>query len=120
MWYEIDSENAINTDETWRVELDDEKVEWRSSGDKKIERDYGSHAAAQAAYDAFLLFNSTPGGLAVGDAVAVSLHHHARGALGDEIDAVLVAFPTVAFPFWVLDVASQVMYVDNVTVSKLI
>jgi hypothetical protein len=55
-----------------------------------------------------------------GDEVQVSHNTHARGALGEQFSATLVAFPTTGFPFWVVRTASATMYMENVTVSHLL
>lgn len=83
---------------------------------------YASDVLAILAVNDFLAAaNALPqpqGGMVPGDTVKVSHHNHARGALGENFTAELIAFPTVDFPFWVVEIPSAVMYVDNVTVSK--
>ena len=56
-----------------------------------------------------------------GDVVQVSMNDHAKGALGQDFDATVVALPTAAAPYWIVRTitnATTTMYLTNVAVSK--
>ena len=55
-----------------------------------------------------------------GDTVQVSPNTHIKGALGESFDATLVSFPTQQFPYWILETDTRILYMQNITVSKLI
>ncbi len=57
--------------------------------------------------------------ISVGDTVTVSANNHIRGALGSQFDATVLGLPTQQFPYWKFETATHVLYMQNVTVSKL-
>ena len=101
-WLELVPGEAINTDETWRVAISGNSVDYFSPAlAAKYSINYGSPEAAQDAYDAWLeAVTPTPPPLVPGDRVKL----RGTGTFNwRENDYYTVEHvPNVALPWWVI------------------
>lgn len=100
-WFEIAPGHSINIEQTWRVSLKNTKVEYYSANNDKTDIDYGTEAAAQLVYDAFLLVADPP--KLIDTSTVIELRGDGNLRKSENLNYTVKFVPTEENPFWIIE-----------------